>query len=212
MCIRLYRKTLERVAKFSYLGVVLDGNLSWKDHVVEYVCSKVSKSLGLLSRIRSCLTLEASKQVYTSLLQPLFDYADVAWGEISEGCCKELHRTQNRAARIMLRKNTSNHAFCVLNWLNLASRRKMHKCILGFQCLNNLVPKYLTKYFTRNADFHNHATRRSNESHQPKPKRNMGKRTFKYAGAIYFNSLLNCVKSATSANSFKKMLIEYFTL
>ena len=24
--------------------------------------------------------LEASKQVYTSLLQPLFDYTDVAWG------------------------------------------------------------------------------------------------------------------------------------
>ena len=70
-CIQLYGKTLERVAKFSYLGVVLDENLSWKDHV-EYVSSKVSRRLGLLSRIRSCLTLRASKQVYTSLLQPLY--------------------------------------------------------------------------------------------------------------------------------------------
>ena len=104
-CIQLYGKTLERVAKFSYLGVVLDENLSWKDHV-EYVSSKVSRRLGLWSRIRSCLTLEASKEVYTSLLQPLFDYADVAWGKISEGCCKELHRLQNSAARIILRKNT----------------------------------------------------------------------------------------------------------
>ena len=33
-------------------------------------------------------------------------------------------------------------------------------------------------------------------THQ-KPKRNMGKRTFKYAGAIYFNSLPNYAKSAT---------------
>ena len=104
-CIQLYGKTLERVAKFSYLGVVLDENLSWKDHV-EYVSSKVSRRLGLLSRTRSSLTLEASKEVYTSLLQPLFDYADVAWGKISEGCCKELHRLQNSAARIILRKNT----------------------------------------------------------------------------------------------------------
>ena len=60
-CIQIYGKTLERVAKFSYLGVVLDENLSWKDHV-EYVSSKVSRRLGLLSRKRSCLTLEASKQ------------------------------------------------------------------------------------------------------------------------------------------------------
>ena len=57
---QLYGKTLERVDKFSYLGV-LDENLSWKDHV-EYVSSKVSRRLGLLSRKRSCLTLEASKQ------------------------------------------------------------------------------------------------------------------------------------------------------
>ena len=58
-CTQLYGKTLERVDKFSYLGVLHD-NLSWKDHV-EYVSSKVSRRLGLLSRIRSCLTLEASK-------------------------------------------------------------------------------------------------------------------------------------------------------
>lgn len=96
-CLQLYRKTLERVAKFSYLGVVLDENLSWKDHV-EYVNSKVSRSLGLLSHVQSYLTLEASRQVYTSLLQPSFDYADVVWGEILQGCCKELHRLQKRPA------------------------------------------------------------------------------------------------------------------
>ena len=40
----------------------------------------------------------------------------------------------------------------------------------------------------------------------------MDKRTLKCAGAIHFNSLPNYVKSATSVNSFKKMLIEYLTL
>ena len=88
----------------------------------------------------------------------------------------------------------------------------MHKFILVFKCLNNLIPKYLTQYFTRNADLHNHATRRSNDLYPPKPKHNMGKRTFKYAGAIYFNSLPDYAKSGTSVNSFKKMLAEYFTL
>ena len=87
----------------------------------------------------------------------------------------------------------------------------MHKCILVFKCLNNLVPKYLTQYFTRNADLHDHATRRSNDLHPPKPKRNMGKRTVKYAGAVYFNYSTNYAKSATSVNSFQNMLTKYFT-
>ena len=109
----------------------------------------------------------------------------------------------------LCRASTSNYTFCVLNWLNIASSRKMHRFILVFKRLNNLVPKYLTQYFTRNADLHNHATRRNNDP--PKPKRNIGKRTFKYAGAIYFSSLPNYVKSAAWFNSFKKMLTDYFT-
>ena len=44
------RKGLTRVPKFSYLGVVLDETLSWKDHV-ENVSSTVSRRLGVLSRI-----------------------------------------------------------------------------------------------------------------------------------------------------------------
>ena len=39
-CIQLYQKTLE--------SVVLDENLSWKDHI-KYVSSKVSRRLGLFS-------------------------------------------------------------------------------------------------------------------------------------------------------------------
>ena len=52
----------------------------------------------------------------------------------------------------------------------------MLKCILVFKYLNNLVPKYLTQFFKRNADLHNHATRRSNHLYPPKRKRNIGKK------------------------------------
>ena len=89
-----------------------------------------------MSRIRSCLTPEASKPLHTSLLQSLFDYADVAWVEISEGCCKKLQRLQNSAARIIVWQDSANDTFHVLNWLNLASIRKMHKCMCVFQFLS----------------------------------------------------------------------------
>ena len=88
----------------------------------------------------------------------------------------------------------------------------MHKCIIVFKCLNNLVPKYLTQYFTRNVDLHNHATRRTNDLHHQSLNVTWAKELFKQAGAIYFSSLPNYVKSATSVNSFKKMLTEYFAL
>ena len=43
-------KEIDRVSKFCYLGVTLDENLSWKEHV-GVVFNKVNKRLGLLSRI-----------------------------------------------------------------------------------------------------------------------------------------------------------------
>ena len=138
-CRQLHGKILEQVPKFSYLGVLLDETLSWKDHI-EYVSSKVSSRLGLLSCIRAGLTLEASKQVQTSIMQPLFDYADDAWGEISEECCNELQRLQNRAARIILRRKTSKNAFHLLNWLSLVCRRKLHKYSL-------VLSVYITECF-----------------------------------------------------------------
>ena len=109
-CIQRHGKILEKVPKFSYLGVFLDETLSWKDHV-EYVSSKVSSQLGLLSRIRACLTLEASKQVHTSLVQPLFDYADAAWGEISDACCKELQRLKKSCSSNYTSKKNFKECF-----------------------------------------------------------------------------------------------------
>ena len=64
--IQLRDKPVERVPKFSYLGVVLDEQISWKEHTEE-ICNKVSKRLGPLSRIRKCLTIEASKCIYNTI-------------------------------------------------------------------------------------------------------------------------------------------------
>ena len=78
--IQLQGKLFERVPKFSYLGVMLDEQISWKEHTELEICNKVSKRLGLLSRIRSCLSIEASKCVYNSVVQPIFDYTLMLYG------------------------------------------------------------------------------------------------------------------------------------
>ena len=73
--IQIQDKNIERVTKFSYLGVMLLEQLKWNEHI-DIVCAKETKCLGLLSCIRSCLTLKASKCVYNCLIQPIFSYTD----------------------------------------------------------------------------------------------------------------------------------------
>ena len=75
------------------------------------VKDKVSKRLGLLSRIRSCLTQEASKCVYNTIVQPIFDYADVVYSELPAGWSENPQRLQNHAARIILQREGSKKRF-----------------------------------------------------------------------------------------------------
>ena len=138
IAIQSHGKNIERVSSFCYLGVRLDAPLSWNEHV-EIICHKVSKRLGLLSRIRPYLTQKAAKCVYNCLIQPIFNYIDTVWGGLSIGCGKNLLRLQNRAAHIVQWRFTTEEAFQMLGWINLETQRIMHKCILVYKCFKCFV-------------------------------------------------------------------------
>ena len=72
--LQIQGKDIKRVTKSNYLGVILDEQLNWKEHT-DSICNKVNKRLGLLARIRSCLTLKAAKCVYNTLIEPIVLYA-----------------------------------------------------------------------------------------------------------------------------------------
>ena len=55
-------KEVSQVKSFKYLGVLLDECLSFYDHI-NLVRSKFSSRLGLLSRLRGCLSTEAANKI-----------------------------------------------------------------------------------------------------------------------------------------------------
>ena len=60
---------------YKYLGVYLDQSLSFKEHVARLV-NKVSRQLGLLSRVRNSLTVHAAERIFTAMILPKLDYCD----------------------------------------------------------------------------------------------------------------------------------------
>lgn len=59
----------------------------------------------------------------------------------------------------------TEEAFKMLEWVDLETQRKAHKCILVFKYLNDLVPPYLSDYFIRNPTIHTYKTRQRNDIH-----------------------------------------------
>ena len=76
---------------YKYLGVYLNQSLSFKEHVTRLV-NKVSRQLGLLSRVRNSLTVHAAKRVFTTMILRKLDYCDFVWNNLAPSRYKTLER------------------------------------------------------------------------------------------------------------------------
>ena len=72
--------TLEKVNTIKYLGVIFDERFSWRNHV-SYICTKLSQSVGVLSKLRYYVNIETLLQTYYSLVQSHLSYSLMSWGQ-----------------------------------------------------------------------------------------------------------------------------------
>ncbi len=78
------------------------------------MCSKLSRSLGILRRVKFNLPKETLYMLYNSIVLPLFDYRDVVNGNCSACTLKKLQVLQNRGARMLLDCDYRTHTVNML--------------------------------------------------------------------------------------------------
>ena len=64
---------LERKDCIKYLGVLIDENLSWKNHI-NSVTTKISKTVGLIAKLRHFVPCRILINIYQSLIAPYLTY------------------------------------------------------------------------------------------------------------------------------------------
>ena len=70
---------IETVSNSKYLGVIIDSKLSFYDHI-KFLESKISRSIGLMSKLRLFLPRETLLQLYHSLVHSQLTYGIFVWG------------------------------------------------------------------------------------------------------------------------------------
>ena len=102
ICIKAYdsrTKTffdLERKDHVKYLGVIIDQHLSWKHHI-NYIALKISKNIGVISRLRHFVPLKTLLSIYNSLVSPYISYGLIAWGQASKSYLDKILILQKRS-------------------------------------------------------------------------------------------------------------------
>ena len=100
LTVSIFDHNVNNVNSFKYLGIFISSDFTWTNHV-EYIAGKINQRLGLLNRIKHLLPFSARLLFYNSLVMPLFDYADLVWGDKHNvTLMTSLQVLQNKAAKI----------------------------------------------------------------------------------------------------------------
>ena len=207
--VTLRNTPLLRYRSFKCLGVAIDEHLSWEVHV-NTICKKISAGIGVLKRTKPFVHNETLHTIYMALTQPYFDYCSPLWDNCGVLLKEKLQRFQNRAARVVTRAKfdvSSSELLELLNWKNLENRFKLNKLILMYNILNNGTAPCLRDFFSARSDNNNYNLRNyDTDLSIPKPKKEFLKRSFRYRGAVLWNSLSYEAKTAQSIYSFKGLI------
>ena len=112
---------IKRVQQTKSLGLTIDDNLMWKNHI-SVICKKISSAIGALKRVRRFICKDTAEKIYHSLIEPYFNYCCPVWDGIGNQLSSKLQNLQNRAAREITERSyetSSNNILEELNWRKL---------------------------------------------------------------------------------------------
>ena len=204
-------KQLNRVDFTKSLGVFIDENLTWSNHI-NAISKKISSGIGSIKRISRCVPPATLHNIYHGLVQSHFDYCSVVWGNCAKTLSDKLQRLQNRAVRVLTHSSydaDANQLLKELGWDNLETRRQKLKAEMVYKSLNGLAPNYLSSKFIQRSDVITSYNLRDSDNKLaiPLPRTNHYKNSFAYSGAVLWNSLPSAARQATSLTNFRRFLI-----
>ena len=105
---------LKERKSIKYLGVIIDKNLKWNDHIHE-LSKKIAKSIAILSKFRHFVQKSTLIQLYYSIIYPFLIYGVTVWGNTYQS----LITLQKKAVRIINFSSFNEHSSPLFKGLHL---------------------------------------------------------------------------------------------
>ncbi len=163
---------------YEYLGVTMDENLNYIEHVQKTI-KKATSRVKLLYRIRQNLSPSTAEIIYKMIIFPIMLYCNTVYLKLSTTNQEKFEAIQNRALRVINGQRNSVQ----LPSVNAIRNRS---CALAvFKCLNGLAPKAFEDYFKKVS--HGKCTHANNTNIVlPKIRTETGRKTFCISRSNYF--------------------------
>ena len=98
--LKIQNKAISEKDNVKYLGIMIDSGLTWQAHI-DHVSKKISRTIGLLYKIRSFVNKKMMIMLYYSLLFSHLNYGIELWGSSHNIHLNRILILQKRALRII---------------------------------------------------------------------------------------------------------------
>jgi len=194
---------LERVKNIKFLGVVLDQNCTWKDHI-DYIAKKISKCLGILTKARKVLTTTSLVTLYNSIIKPYFTYCIIIWGNTCKTYIKPLEILHKKILRIITFSDYNTHTRPLYEQLKIMNMKETHVYFSSlhiYKCINHLSPCMFWHYFVKSPSLRN-SFNLQNIFYSKK----LCKSSIRFYGPEIWNKLPLHIKMSKTLNTFKNKM------
>ena len=164
--LKINETIIERKQSLKFLGVIIDENLTWKNHI-SLIENKISKNVGVLYKASKLLNASCLKNIYFALIHSYINYANLIWGSSFKTGLNNILLKQKQAARIIFRKDRLSHSRPLMKnikALNVYQINILQVSSFMYQVKHNNVPKIFNSNFS--AVEHPYSTRFSLNSFQ----------------------------------------------
>ena len=72
---------IEKQQETKFLGVILSDDLKWNKHV-NTVVHKISKTIGIISKVCHLLPQNSTRTLYLTLVEPYINYCNIVWAAL----------------------------------------------------------------------------------------------------------------------------------
>jgi len=204
--IRVDNVNLNAVRSANFLGVLIDENLNFKEHVRD-LSKKLSKAIGMINRLGYLAPSIVKMKVYYSLVYSRVSYGVVAWGRGSIGSSNILERLLRRAKKVIEFPRDLG-SDCTANLLKFESIFRYFTAVKLYKVVNMNHHPYFCNMFRSLTPSHSHETRfRGRDTFNiPYFAKSKCQKAFIFQSIDIWNELPDYVKEASSLISFKKLL------
>ena len=164
--LHISNKQIEETNSMKYLGVLVDSQLNWKDHILN-MSKKILKSIGIICKLRHFDNSQILIQLYYAIIYPFLTYGCMVWGNTYATNVKPLEILQKRTIRIFNFAKFDAHTaplFSKFKLLKLQDIITLYTACFMHNFHNSKIPNAFNSFFTSVRQRYNYNTRLASKS------------------------------------------------